>query len=109
MDRCGLPRRKRRKVGGSATFGRFGRFDRNPCSGNRGWPMSTPPEPRRSALLTARELAGMFGVSTETVLRWTRRRDLPAIRLPGGAIRFRAEEIEGWLENRATLRRGSVS
>jgi excisionase family DNA binding protein len=62
-----------------------------------------------TSLLTARDLADMLGVSTETVLRWTRRGDLPAIRLPGGALRFRADEIEAWLENRATLRRGSVS
>ena len=39
-------------------------------------------------LLTAREVAELLGVSTETVLRWARRGLLPAIRLPGGAIRF---------------------
>jgi excisionase family DNA binding protein len=60
-------------------------------------------------LLTARELADLLGVSAETVLRWTRRGDLPAIRLPGGAIRFRADELDGWLTERATLGRGSVS
>ncbi|MBA2637970.1 MAG: helix-turn-helix domain-containing protein [Solirubrobacterales bacterium] len=31
-------------------------------------------------LLTAREVADLLGVSSETVLRWTRRGDLPAIR-----------------------------
>ena len=51
-------------------------------------------------LLTARQLAETLGVSTETVLRWTRRQELPAIRLPGGAIRYRATEIELWLESR---------
>jgi excisionase family DNA binding protein len=41
-------------------------------------------------------------VSAETVLRWTRRGELPAIRLPGGAIRYREDDLNGWLEERAT-------
>lgn len=60
-------------------------------------------------LLTAREVAGILDVSTETVLRWTRRGELPAIRLPGGAIRIREGEFQEWLQERATPRRGSVS
>jgi excisionase family DNA binding protein len=60
-------------------------------------------------LLTARQVADLLGVSTETILRWTRRGDLPAVRLPGGAIRFREAELEAWLEGRATPGRGSVS
>jgi excisionase family DNA binding protein len=44
----------------------------------------------------------MLGVSTETLLRWTRRRELPAVRLPGGAIRYRPESIEAWLAERTT-------
>jgi excisionase family DNA binding protein len=53
-------------------------------------------------LLTAREVADLLGVSAETVLRWTRRGELPAIRLPGGAIRYREHDLERWLEERAT-------
>ena len=53
-------------------------------------------------LLTAREVADTFGMSAETLLRWVRRGDLPAIRLPGGAIRFRADELDRWIEDRAT-------
>jgi excisionase family DNA binding protein len=60
-------------------------------------------------LLTARAVADLLGVSSETVLRWTRRGELPGIRLPGGAIRFREEEIDGWLEQRATAERGSAN
>jgi excisionase family DNA binding protein len=55
-------------------------------------------------LLTARELAEMLAVSPETILRWYRRGELPAIRLPGGAIRFRESEIERRLEGWATNR-----
>jgi excisionase family DNA binding protein len=56
-------------------------------------------------LLTAREVANALSVSPETVLRWARRGELPAIRLPGGAIRFREDEFERWLEQRATSAR----
>lgn len=51
-------------------------------------------------LLTAREVAGMLGVSPETVLRWTRAGKLPAIRLPGGAIRYREADLDEWLTGR---------
>jgi excisionase family DNA binding protein len=53
-------------------------------------------------LLTARDVAELFGVSPETVLRWTRRGDLPGFRLPGGALRYRREELEAWLDSRET-------
>lgn len=53
-------------------------------------------------LLTARELADQFGVSPETVLRWTRRGDLIAIKLPGGAIRYRPEALADWLDEHET-------
>jgi excisionase family DNA binding protein len=55
-----------------------------------------------SALLTAREVAGLLGVSAETVLRWTRAGKLPAIRLPGGAIRYERDALEAWLAGCAT-------
>jgi excisionase family DNA binding protein len=53
-------------------------------------------------LLTARAVADTLGVSAETVLRWTRRGELPAIRLPGGAVRFRDDDLDQWLGERAT-------
>ena len=60
-------------------------------------------------LLTARVLAEQLDVSPETVLRWSRRREIPSIRLPGGAVRFREDDVEAWLEERATASRGSVT
>jgi excisionase family DNA binding protein len=53
-------------------------------------------------LLTARELADRLGVSAETVLRWTRRGELPAIKLPGGAIRYHPDDLADWLAEHAT-------
>jgi excisionase family DNA binding protein len=44
----------------------------------------------------------VLGVSAATVLRWTRSGDLPALRLPGGGIRFREGALEEWLNVRAT-------
>jgi excisionase family DNA binding protein len=55
-------------------------------------------------LLTAHAVADMLDVHTETVLRWTRSGKLPAIKLPGGAIRFRQDELDEWLDLRATSR-----
>jgi excisionase family DNA binding protein len=59
-------------------------------------------------LLTAREVGIRLGVSTETVLRWVRQGKLPAFQL-GRAIRFREDEIEQWLAERATSERGDVT
>jgi excisionase family DNA binding protein len=59
-----------------------------------------------SRLLTAREVGQLLGVHAETILRWHRRNLLPGIRLPGGAIRFREDQIDRWLEERATTGRG---
>ena len=59
-------------------------------------------------LLTAQVVADILDVHPETVLRWTRRGEIPARRLPGGQIRFREDEIEEWLDERATPKRGGV-
>ncbi len=56
-----------------------------------------------SRLLTAREVADLLAVSAETVLRWTRRGDLPALRLPSGAMRYREADLDRWLAQRATV------
>jgi excisionase family DNA binding protein len=54
-----------------------------------------------SALLTARKVAKRLDVSVETVLRWHRAGRLPAgYRLASGVLRWRADELEAWLEER---------
>ena len=51
--------------------------------------------------MNARELAAMFGVSVETILRWHRSGRLPAgFRLASGVLRWREDELERWLESR---------
>jgi excisionase family DNA binding protein len=58
------------------------------------------------SLITARHVAELLGVSPETILRWTRRGELPAIRLPSGAIRYRPEDLDAWLDEHATAAPG---
>ena len=52
-------------------------------------------------LLTAREVAERLAVSSETVLVWVRKGELPAFRL-GRAIRFRETDLDAWLDERRT-------
>jgi excisionase family DNA binding protein len=52
-------------------------------------------------LLTAREVAERLGVFPGTVLRWVRRGELPAIQLPGGALRFSETALDEWLAARS--------
>ena len=59
-------------------------------------------------LLTSREVAELLGVHTETVLRWTRKGSLVAIRLPGGALRYREDTLNAWLEDCAMARSQGV-
>jgi len=61
-------------------------------------------------LLTARKVADRLDFSSETILRWTRRGDLDGVvvYLPGGALRYREDELELWLAERATPERGVV-
>lgn len=54
-------------------------------------------------LFTARTVADRLSVSPETVLRWARRGELPAIHLSNRAIRFPEDQLEKWLAERATF------
>lgn len=49
-------------------------------------------------LVTARELADYLGLSPSTVLDWFEAGRLPGFKLGGRAVRFRASEVEAWLE-----------
>jgi excisionase family DNA binding protein len=67
-----------------------------------------------SRLLTAREVAEQLGFSVDTVLRWTREGRLRGYRISGtkhGRLRYREDELEALLAERATgaTDRGSVS
>jgi excisionase family DNA binding protein len=50
------------------------------------------------ALLTAADVAPLLGWSTATVLDKWEAGELPGFRLPSGAVRFRASELERWVQ-----------
>lgn len=52
--------------------------------------------------LKPREVAAMFGVSRDTVLRWSRLNQIPHFRIPGprGDFRYRRDEIEALLASK---------
>ena len=45
-------------------------------------------------LLTAQQVADRLRVHVETVRRWTRAGDLPAVVLPSGRFRYRAIDVD---------------
>ncbi len=51
-------------------------------------------------LLTAREVADALGATPRWVLDHWAAGELPGFRLTGRMVRFRASEIEAWLESR---------
>jgi excisionase family DNA binding protein len=46
-------------------------------------------------LLTTREAAAQLRVNWETILRWIRAGKMPAVKLPGGALRIDPEQVDG--------------
>ena len=50
-------------------------------------------------LLTAREVAELVGLSTETILRRWRRGEIAGFRLANNVLRFDPVEINAWLES----------
>ena len=56
------------------------------------------PAPEPEQLLTPSEVAAMFRVNPKTVTRWARAGKISAIRTLGGHRRFKASEIQKFLE-----------
>jgi excisionase family DNA binding protein len=52
------------------------------------------------SLLTTRAVAEVLGLSPETVLRRFRAGELPGYRLASNVLRFRADDIDAYLEAR---------
>jgi excisionase family DNA binding protein len=49
-------------------------------------------------LLLPAEVATLFGVTPDTIAKWTRKGRLPALRTPGGKYRIRARDARAALE-----------
>ena len=52
-------------------------------------------------LLKTRDVAELLGLTDETILSYASKGILPGFRLPHGALRFRQEDVERWLEAHA--------
>ncbi len=67
-------------------------------------PVANPPRPRivsrEETLLTAREVSILLGASPRWVLDKWQAGVLPGFRLSGKMVRFRASEIDTWLNAR---------
>ena len=60
------------------------------------WGCRETPPVRFSMLLTIKELAEQLRIKPSTLYAWASQRKIPCVRIHG-LIRFRSEEIEGWL------------
>jgi predicted DNA-binding transcriptional regulator AlpA len=49
-------------------------------------------------LLTARDVAGLLGLSIASVLRRWRAGELPGFRVSSNVLRFRQSDIDAWLD-----------
>ena len=63
-----------------------------------------PENPEDERLLTAAEVAQMFGVNDRQPSVWAKRGLLPFIRTPGGAYRFRPAVVRQLLQRQDTAR-----
>jgi excisionase family DNA binding protein len=57
----------------------------------------SPPRHQRTGseddLLTSADVAQLFGVDRTTIVMWAKHKRIPALRTPGGQLRFRAHKV----------------
>lgn len=58
---------------------------------------------QKNQLLTAEEIAGILGLKVQTIYTMARRGQLEKIKLSRRCIRFRADEVERFIERKAGL------
>lgn len=44
--------------------------------------------------MTRRQVASLFNVSVDTVIRWEQRGRLTPVKLPGGLVRYEPDEVD---------------
>ncbi len=68
--------------------------------------MTAAPQPETDRLLSIKEVAALFGVHPQTITRWLAQGLLPQpLRFNRKVIRFRASDIDRWLNGHARLLR----
>ena len=62
--------------------------------------MPATPEPS-ARLLTAEDVAGITGLSVETLAQWrSQRRGIPFLKLSRNVVRYRQGDLDAWLAER---------
>jgi predicted DNA-binding transcriptional regulator AlpA len=57
--------------------------------------------PALAALLSAEDVAGITGLSTETLAQWrSQRKGIPFIKISRNCVRYRQADLEAWLTER---------
>lgn len=51
-------------------------------------------------LLTLKEVAAKLNVKEKTIRNWVSRNWIAFVKLPGGDLRFREENLENWIDQR---------
>jgi len=60
------------------------------------------PELQKTRLLTAADIADMLSLKVQTVYTMARRSELEKVKLSRRCLRFRADEVERFIERKAT-------
>jgi len=55
------------------------------------------------ALMTRKQVAALFGVSTITIIRLQESGKLPAVRIGAGSIRYRRSDVEQFIAKSITV------
>lgn len=58
--------------------------------------------------LTPRDVARRLSVSTKTIGRWIKARQMPVTTLPSGTLRFHPDRLEVWLQQRTNGTRHQI-
>jgi predicted DNA-binding transcriptional regulator AlpA len=53
-------------------------------------------------LLTRKQIAGLFQISTQTIIRWENVGKLPALRLGAGSVRYLRSDVEKLIQDSVT-------
>lgn len=64
-------------------------------------PRSSTPQGETARLLRAEDVAGITGLSVETLAQWrSQRKGIPFVKLSRNCVRYRQADLDSWLNER---------
>jgi predicted DNA-binding transcriptional regulator AlpA len=64
-------------------------------------PRSSTPQAETARLLRAEDVAGITGLSVETLAQWrSQRKGIPFVKLSRNCVRYRQVDLDSWLNER---------